>query len=423
VPAALPRPADQPRKILHVDADAFFVAVARLVDPDGAGKAPLLIVGGGTRGVVCSASYEARQFGVRSAMPMSRALRLCPGAVCVPVPRHVCGKMSRAISAVLARYTPIVEAASIDEWYLDLTGTEALYRGSDLATIAQRMRSEVKAETGLSVSIGGGSNRLIAKLAVEYAKPKPGNTATGVCIVPPGGEGAFMARITLGEIPMVGPRFRTRLESLGLVTVADVLPIEREALERMLGERAGAWLHDRVRGIGSAEVHPRAHAVSLSHEETFARDLHADADLDLELVRLVTAVARDLRKRGLSARTVSLKLRDHDFRTRRASRTLRAPFAADRVLLAVSRELLARLRRARRTPARLLGVALTGLSTGDSDTQLGLFDDGAETAGETGRDRAVSRVIDSVRERFGSDALVPARLANRSTDRRSSRKR
>ena len=152
-------------RILLADADAFFVAVARSVDPDGAGKSALLIVGGrpGSRGVVCSASYETRAFGVRSAMSIAQALRLCPDAMCVPVPRQACSDASRAIRRVLERFTPVVEGASIDEWYLDLGGTEALYHHEPLETTARRMRDAVKAETGLSLSVGGGSNKLIAK--------------------------------------------------------------------------------------------------------------------------------------------------------------------------------------------------------------------------------------------------------------------
>ncbi|MFL5574988.1 MAG: hypothetical protein ACJ79S_03330, partial [Gemmatimonadaceae bacterium] len=171
------------RRILLVDADAFFVAVARLVDPEGAGRAPFLIVGGapGSRGVVCSASYECRRYGVRSAMPIAQALRLCPQATCVPVPRSACGAKSREIAAVLGRFAPVVAPASIDEWYLDLAGTEALYGGEPLAATAQRIRRAVAEETGLTVSIGGGTNRLVAKLAVELAKPHkaPGHKAPG----------------------------------------------------------------------------------------------------------------------------------------------------------------------------------------------------------------------------------------------------
>ena len=171
--------------MLLADADAFYVAVARLIDPEGAGKAPLLIVGGSreSRGVVCSASYETRKFGVRSAMPTAQALKLCPQAMCVPVPRGACSRKSAEIRRVLQRFTPVVEGASIDEWYLDMDGTEQLYDNESLELTAQRIREAVRAETSLSISIGGGTNKLVAKMAVEVAKPKPGNDATGVHIV------------------------------------------------------------------------------------------------------------------------------------------------------------------------------------------------------------------------------------------------
>ena len=163
-----------PPRILLADADAFFAAVARLVDPEGAGKAALLIVGGrrGSRGVVCSASWEARQYGVRSAMPIARAEKLCPQAMFVPVPGKECGIKSREIRKVLEKFTPIVSGASVDEWYMDLGGTEAIYHNESLRDTAHRIRTAVKRETGMSVSIGGGTNRLVAKMAVERAKPK-----------------------------------------------------------------------------------------------------------------------------------------------------------------------------------------------------------------------------------------------------------
>src|SRR5438128_9302557 len=163
----LPRMPGSDRRILLADADAFFVAVARMVDPEGAGKAPLLIVGGSaaSRGVVCSASYETRKYGVRSAMPISRALKLCPDAMCVPVPGKACGVKSGDIRRVLERYSPIVEGASIDEWYMNMDGTEGVYHHEPLAVTAQRMREAVHRETGLTVSIGGGTNKMGAKPA------------------------------------------------------------------------------------------------------------------------------------------------------------------------------------------------------------------------------------------------------------------
>src|SRR4051795_11523519 len=206
------------RRILLVDADAFFVAVARMVDPEGAGRAPLLIVGGaaGSRGVVCSASYETRKFGVRSAMPISRALRLCPDAMCVPVPRRACSAKHREIRDVLERFTPHVQGASIDEWYLDLAGMERIYGDASLETLAHRIRTSVAEATGMKVSIGGGTSKLVAKLAVERAKPKPGTGATGVHVVAAGDEESFLATFELAEIPMIGPRFQERLSRLGM---------------------------------------------------------------------------------------------------------------------------------------------------------------------------------------------------------------
>ena len=419
--APVPAPSPAARRILLVDADAFFVAVARMVDPEGAGKATLLIVGGvpGGRGVVCSASYEAREFGVRSAMPIARALRLCPNAMCVPVPRGVCGRKSREISAVLGRFAPVVQPASIDEWYLDLTGTDALYRNQSLSDIAHRIRDAVHNETGLTVSLGGGANKLIGKLAVEFAKPKPGSAGTGVFVVAPGDEGTFMQRVELADIPMIGPHFRDRLQSLGLRTVPDVLRVDLQSLERMLGERAARWLHDRVRGVGSTEVESRERQKSVSHEETFHSDVADDAVIERELVRLVMRVASDLRAKGMTARTISVKIKDADFRIRRAGRTLDSHIAADRVILTVAHELLRKLRRARRTPARLLGVGLSGLDDGDVETQLSLFEASrAPGATETAKDRALSTAVDSLRAKFGSSAIVPGQLAEGPRERR-----
>src|SRR3989442_5321837 len=253
-------PAGPPdRRIWLADADAFYVAVARLVDPDGAGRAPLLIVGGSVerRGVVTSASYEARAYGVHSAMPMARAVRLCPGAMVVPVPWEVCAEKGEQIRTVLLRFAPLVERASSDEFYLDLSGTERLYRDEALAATARRIRHAVLDETALSVSIGGGTSKLVAKLAAGVAKPRPGTPADGVHVVAPGGQAEVPLRLSLGDLPLVGPKFQERLARLGLRTVLDVVAYQRDALIARLGEREGAWLYDRVRGIDSSAVQSR----------------------------------------------------------------------------------------------------------------------------------------------------------------------
>jgi DNA polymerase-4 len=363
------------RRIMLVDADAFFVAVARLVDPEGAGKVPCLLVGGTAegRGIVCSASYEARAFGVRSAMPMAQALRLCPHAMCVPVPGKACRLKHREIRAVLEKYSPVVQAASIDEWYLDLAGTEALYDGASLKSIGHMMRNAVIAETGMTVSIGGGTSKLIAKLAAERAKPRPENGADGVNIVEAGGESDFMQLLKLAEIPGIGPKTTARLSERGLRTVKDVMALDAAALERLVGPRDAEWLAERVQGHDSGHVHERESAKSISRDGTFPKDINDDLVLEGELTEMVGRAAADLRSEALTARTITVKIRDKDFTTRQASRTVDEALESDRAIFAVARELLAKLRKARRVPARLLGVALSNFTVPPAK-QLTLFD-------------------------------------------------
>jgi DNA polymerase-4 len=403
-----------PRRIFLADADAFYVAVARMIDPDGAGNAPLLIVGGSreSRGVVCSASYETRKFGVRSAMPISRALRLCPDAMCVPVPRKACSVKSGEIRSVLEKFAPVVEGASIDEWYLDMGGTEGVYHNESLSVTAHRIRDAVKSETDLSVSIGGGTNKLVAKMAVERAKPKPGSGADGVHIVEPGHEGEFLKTFTLAEIPLVGPKFQERLAALGMVKVTDVLQYNVPTLQSWLGKREAEWLWDRVHGVSESEVDPGGEAKSISRDETFAEDLMEDRDIDRELVALVTRAAFDMRSDGLSARTITVRIRDMDFRTRSARRTLIEPVVSDRVVLRVARELLAKLRSSRRVPARLIGVALSSLAQDPEADQLALFSQNRNPDADTQRDRILAKAVDRVRERFGPRSVLPASLTS-----------
>jgi DNA polymerase IV len=396
------------RRILLADADAFFVAVARAVDPEGAGRASLLIVGGrpGSRGVVCSASYETRAFGVRSAMPISTALRLCPQAMCVPVPRE-CPDYSRAIRRVLEDFTPDVEGASIDEWYLDLSGTEALYLHEPLDATARRIRQTVRDETQMSISIGGGTSKLIAKLAAERAKPSRSPEAGGVHVVPASGELEFMRSVTLAEIPGIGPKLQATLAALGLVTASDVLPHEVVTLERWMGAKTAAWLHARVRGVSHSSVEPRSPAKQMSREETFDRDIADPLKLASELRHLASKVAADLRADGKSARTISVKLRAHDFTTRSASRTLREPVESDRAIGETACALLTKLRTGRKVSARLVGVALSNFSAARDAEQLSIFGTARERADapERARDRELSRAVDSVREKFGPDAI------------------
>ena len=402
-------PLGSPR-ILLVDCDMFYVQVARLEDPEGAGREDLLIVGGSPsgRGVVTSASYAVRDFGVRSGMPTSQALRLCPDARVVGVSRRACSRRSKEVRATLQRMAPVVQAASIDEFYLDLTGTERLLHDEPLETTAVRFRRTVLDETGISVSIGGGTRKLIAKLAAGRAKPE------GVFVVSPGQEEAFMRGFALEEIPGVGPALAKALADRGLLTVEDILPVERTWLERWFGASRGGWLWSRARGLDASRVNPAEPRKSVSSERTFAWDLQADAALEKELLKLVTSVGGTLRKTGLRGRTVTVKIRDEDFKTRTASHTLPEPLEADSTLLQVAGTLLKHLRKTRRRGVRLLGVGVSSLVEGEGAPQLELFSD--EGPAESERDRTISRVVDGLKERFVDDAILPGGMLSEDTD-------
>ncbi len=393
----------QSRRILLVDCDAFFVQVARLEDPEGAGKVDLLLVGGSQtgRGVVTSASYGARRFGVRSAMPTAQALRLCPDAKVVGVPRRACSQKSREIKSCLETLAPVVQAASIDEFYLDLTGTERLL-GESLEVTARRIRETVLEATGISVSIGGGTRRMIAKLASGRAKPG------GVRIVPTGQEAEFMKGLDLAEIPGVGPALLEALRKRGLVRIEEALEVQQAWLERWFGAPRGRWLHRRMRGLDPSRVDPREPRKSISSERTFFQDLTSDEDLERVLLRLCRSVTHTLRKAGLRARTITVKLRDGDFKTRSQQRTVAEPLETDGATYRIARELLAELRTRRRTPARLLGVGLTNLGSGDDPVQFGLFEEEDRLEGH--RERTLGHVVDSLRERFGDRAVLPGRI-------------
>jgi DNA polymerase-4 len=393
----------------------MFVSVARLFDPEGAGKARFLVVGGSrNRGVVVSASYEARAFGVRAGMPSARAARLCPEITFAPVPRGAIGAKHREMRTVLEQWSPVVEAASVDEFYLDLTGTERVYHMEPLVETARKIREAAMGTTGLPVSIGGGTNRLIAKLAAERAKPKPDTGGTGVLIIPPGQEAAFLETHALADIPGVGPRLQATLKRYGLVQVRDALRVAGATFEGWLGSGTGRWLHRRIRGEASEAVHASPENKSISHEQTFSRDLVSDDALETRVLQLVTSLAAQLRSAGLTTRCVTVKLRDHDFRTRSAGRTVPAPLSTDRALFEVARELLATLRRRRRTAARLVGVNFSALDSVAGPPQLDLLP--PDQARETPRDRRLATAVDQIREKQGEGAIHSARLTRRKTE-------
>ena len=386
-----------------MDCDSFFVQVARLEDPEGVGKEPLLLVGGRSdRGVITSASYAAREYGVRSGMPTRRARQLCPDAVVVPVPRGACVERSRAVRAVLDDLSPVVQAASIDEFYLDLTGTGRMLKGEGLAATADRIRRVVRERTEVAVSLGGGTQRVVAKVATRLAKPD------GVHVVRPGGEAAFMAQFRLEQLPGIGPAFLEQLKKKGLRTCAEAAGVEREWLARWFGPHRGAWLWERVRGIDASEVDARERRKSISSERTFFADINDDDELERRLLQLSCSVGGQLRAKELRARTVTVKLRDYDYKTRQAGSTQPEGVETDRAIFVVAVSLLHNLRHRRRTPSRLLGVGVSNLVRQVPAEQLEFFEGEAKL--ETERDRTIARAVDRIHDRYGREALRPARV-------------
>jgi DNA polymerase-4 len=347
---------------------------------------------------------------------MAQALRLCPDAHCTPVPGTACRDKSREIRKVLERLTPIVEPASIDEFYIDLTGTERLYRQAPLAQTAAEIRQSVLDETGISVSIGGGTSRLVAKLAAKRAKPHHGCT-TGVVVVEPGNEQAFLAELQLADIPGVGPRFQERLTERGLRSVRDALALSEDELTDWLGDRGGRWIYRRIRAMDSAPIGGRCGAKSMSREHTFSSDLHNDREIDKELQRLAMRVSADLRSKGLNARTITVKVRDTDFTTRQASHTLPTAVSSDNIIRDVARALTLRLREKRRTGVRLLGVAASKLDDEEATSQqLSLLDSQAtDPRSEADHEELLLRAVDNINERFGRQSIVRASTVDPAT--------
>ncbi len=383
-------------RILHVDLDAFFVEVCRRDHPE-LRDLDLLIVGGrrDSRGVVQSASYGARRFGVHAGMPIAQAVRLCPDATFFQGEFPAYRRASREVRAVLEEFSPTVVMASLDEAYLDFSGTDRLHPVS-LLPIAERIRAAVKREIGLDSSVGIGPNRMIAKLASDYAKPR------GVMEVRAGWEEGFLAGLPLRALPGIGPKTAERLAELGLQEVAQVQRLPLAELERLLGDGAKA-LKRRAHGHGGTVLRAGRPAKSVSRETTFSRDLHDPARLDAVLSRLAGHVAAQLRDEGIAARTVTLKLRHGDFRTVTRRITLPQPTDLDAELLAPARTLLrgafADAQR-RGQGVRLLGIAASNLT---SSPPRDLFE-----PPERARLRELTDAVDRVRGRFGLDALGPA---------------
>ena len=388
-------------RFLHVDLDAFFVEVCRQLRPE-LRAVDLLIVGGRPNGraVVQSASYGARAFGVRAGMPSAEAARRCPGATFVQGAFEDYRRASRAVRSVLEEFSPLVVMASLDEGYLDFSGTDRLFPVS-LLPVAERIRDQVRSAAGLDCSIGIGPNRMVAKLASDAAKPR------GLMEVREGWEEGFVAGLPLRALPGVGPRTADRLESLGLTQVWQVQARSVEELEKLIGAEA-KLLKRRAHGHGGRVLRAHQETKSMSRETTLDQDSAELPKLELILLRLSAHVASQLRGEGLAARTVTLKLRHGDFVTITRSQTLPAPTDLDAELTEAARMLLrtafGEVRR-RGRGVRLVGVAATNLIEAP---MADLFE-----APERAKLRQVTAAVDRVRERFGFDAAKPGSLIKR----------
>ena len=378
--------------VIHADLDAFFAAAEVLRNPELAGKP--VIVGGspGGRGVVSSASYEARVYGVRSAMPVAQAARLCPHAVFVRPEGTLYRDLSHRFREILNEFSPIVEVVSVDEAYLDASASERLFGGA--VDLAHRLKARGKDELGLVVSLGVAPNRLVAKIASDLDKPD------GLRIVPHGTEAEFLAPLSIDRMPGIGPKAGATLRAHGIETLGQLATASDALLQSVAGRHA-ATLRQRARGEYAKPVRgDRDPAKSLGHERTFSRDLHKLGELRTALFNLAEQSGADLRKRGLACGVVTLKLRYNDFSTVNRQRSLEQPTDAHQEIFAVAEDLLELSLRERSAPVRLIGVRLSRLS--EPVAQLDLFNNRPE------RTRMLNRALDGLAERHGGPVVKPA---------------
>ena len=391
---------DSESAILHVDMDAFFASVELLERPDARGK-PAIVGHAGGRGVVTSATYEARRYGVRSAMPMSQALRLCPNAIILPPHYDRYTEYSAKVMDIFREVTPLVEPLSIDEAFLDVSGARRLL-GSP-RRIAELIRSRVQEETGLTCSVGVAATKFMAKLASGRAKPD------GLLVIPRSETLAFLRPLPVGALWGVGASTQASLERMGLLTVGDLADAPLHVLQKAVGDASGRKLHELANGRDDRGIVTESREKSIGHENTFGTDV---GDLDVlrrEFLRLSGRVGERLRKHAMIARTVSIKVRFSDFRTITRSRTLAEPTNVGRRLFEEAWDVFGALNLdVRQTPLRLIGVRAEQLLDADGDA-VALWDPDEEW-------RETERTLDAVSARFGRGMIGPASLVRRARD-------
>ena len=381
-----------PRTILHLDLDAFFCAVEETRDPSLRGKP--FAVGGRPeeRGVVSSCSYAARAFGVRSALPMSQALRLCPALIIVPGRHRLYGEMSEQVMAKLRNLTPLVEQISIDEAFLDLSDIR-----DPIERLARGLQAGIRDDLGLPSSIGISTNKLVAKIATEVGKKaaQKGQPPFALTIVPPGEETAFLAPLPADMLWGVGPKTMARLNELGIHTIGDIARRPESDLVSRFGENGrDLWRH--ANGIDERPIVTEHETKSISQETTFVRDVSNDKELERTMREQATSVAKQLRKNDLAGKTVKLKLRWPDFTTITRQTTLAQATDLEEEIASTASALLKSVRRSGQA-VRLIGVGVSGL--GPPVRQLSLWDDGGE------KSRKLQEAVDALQEKYGSNVI------------------
>jgi DNA polymerase-4 len=384
------------RQIIHLDMDAFYPSVEVLDQPALKGKA--VIVGGGLkRGVVSSASYEARKYGVHSAQPMAEAMRLCPHGVFLPVRMSRYKEVSRKVFEIYQRFTPLLEPLSIDEAFLDVTASVRLFGSA--VEMAVKIKEAVRMEIGLTVSAGVAPSKFVAKIASDMEKPD------GLTVVAPHGVRAFLASLPVSRMWGVGKVTQAALKDLGVHTFRDLSRFPVEVLERRFGAH-GRQMHLLSMGIDDREVVPEHAVKSVGHEETFLEDLEALTDIRREVLSLAERVARRLRKLALSGKTVTLKVKYRDFSQITRSETL-GQFTDDSMTIyGTARGLLEKTEAGKR-PVRLLGVSLSQLKSGRED-QLSLFGPKIDE-----KRRMLNQALDGLQDKHGEGSVRPGTLVGR----------
>ncbi len=390
------RHAERQRWILHVDMDAFYASVEQRDRPELRGR-PVLVGGSSARGVVAAASYEARRYGIRSAMPTREALRRCPEAVCVKGRMEHYQAVSRQIFAIFRRYTPVVEGLSLDEAFLDVTGSLTLF-GSPTA-IARGVKEDIRSETGLCASVGIAPNKLVAKIASDLDKPD------GLVLVTADTLQATLDPLPVETLPGIGRRTLARLHGLGVRSIADLRTASAELLRPVFG-RYTARARERAAGVDERPVVVHRPEKSISAEQTFDDDLESAEEQERRLLRLTERTGARLRAKRLVAGTVQVKIRAADFSTYTRQTRLHPPGNATRTLFDTARELLAAWRdEYPGRSIRLLGVGAAELTAAE---QLDLFDSASDGGGS-----GLDQTVDRIRERFGTTALSRARSLDR----------